>query len=92
MIEETRYAVVIIWFCLVPVTTPLKETLDLKTTLLEAKFVPCIHMHFKWVEEGIASYLKEDIYMKKTSSDAASILASRYRLVSKSLTISKIII
>lgn len=68
----------------IAVTTPLKETLDPKTTLLQAKFVPCVHMHFKWAEEGVASYLNEDIYTKKTSSDAASILASRYRFVSKS--------
>ncbi|XP_034831520.1 tether containing UBX domain for GLUT4 [Maniola hyperantus] len=61
-------------------TTPLKESLDPKMTLLEAKFVPCVHMHFKWLEESAhAIYLKEEIYTKKTSSDAASILASKYR-------------
>ncbi|XP_073947189.1 tether containing UBX domain for GLUT4-like [Choristoneura fumiferana] len=61
-------------------TTPLKETLDPKITLLEAKFVPCVHMHFKWIqEEANAKYLKEEIYSKTTSSDAASILASKYR-------------
>ncbi|KAI8426243.1 hypothetical protein MSG28_005153 [Choristoneura fumiferana] len=55
------------------VTTPLKETLDPKITLLEAKFVPCVHMHFKWIqEEANAKYLKEEIYSKTTSSDAAS--------------------
>ncbi|KAI8426241.1 hypothetical protein MSG28_005153 [Choristoneura fumiferana] len=54
-------------------TTPLKETLDPKITLLEAKFVPCVHMHFKWIqEEANAKYLKEEIYSKTTSSDAAS--------------------
>lgn len=74
-------------FCFsITVTTPLKDTLDPKTTLLQAKFVPCVHMHFKWTEEGIASYLNDDIYTKKTSSDAASILASRYRLVLKTWT------
>lgn len=62
------------------VTTPLKETLDPKITLLEAKFVPCVHIHFKWIEEEAnARYLKEEIYSKTTSSDAASILASKYR-------------
>lgn len=51
-------------------------------TLLEAKFVPCVHMHFKWLEEtGGQGYLKEEIYSKQTSSDAASILASKYRYV-----------
>ncbi|CAK1586163.1 unnamed protein product [Parnassius mnemosyne] len=61
-------------------TTPLKEPLDPKMTLLEAKFVPCVHMHFKWAEENSGEpYLKEEIYLKKTSSDAASILASKYR-------------
>ncbi|XP_014368869.2 tether containing UBX domain for GLUT4 [Papilio machaon] len=61
-------------------TTPLKEPLDPSMTLLEAKFVPCVLMHFKWTEEnGGKPYLKEDIYLKKTSSDAASILASKYR-------------
>ncbi|XP_045766666.1 tether containing UBX domain for GLUT4 [Maniola jurtina] len=61
-------------------TTPLKESLDPKMTLLEAKFVPCVHMHFKWLEESAhATYLKDEIYAKKTSSDAASILASKYR-------------
>ncbi|CAG4947717.1 unnamed protein product [Parnassius apollo] len=61
-------------------TTPLKEPLDPKMTLLEAKFVPCVHMHFKWAEEKSGGpYLKEEIYLKKTSSDAASILASKYR-------------
>lgn len=62
-------------------TTPLKETLDPKLTLIEAKFVPCVHMHFKWLEDGENSlyYLKEEIYTKKTTSDAASILASKYR-------------
>lgn len=51
-------------------------------TLLEAKFVPCVHMHFKWLEESAQpKYLKEEIYTKKTSSDAASILASKYRYV-----------
>ncbi|XP_052741641.1 tether containing UBX domain for GLUT4 isoform X2 [Bicyclus anynana] len=61
-------------------TTPLKETLDPKMTLLEAKFVPCVHMHFKWLEDSTHPlYLKEEIYTKKTSSDAASILASKYR-------------
>ncbi|KAI8426239.1 hypothetical protein MSG28_005153 [Choristoneura fumiferana] len=54
-------------------TTPLKETLDPKITLLEAKFVPCVHMHFKWIqEEANAKYLKEEIYSKTTSSDAAT--------------------
>ncbi|XP_032520884.2 tether containing UBX domain for GLUT4 [Danaus plexippus] len=61
-------------------TTPLKEMLDPKMTLLEAKFVPCVHMHFKWIEGGaVEPYLKEEIYLKKTTSDAASILASKYR-------------
>ncbi|KAI8426248.1 hypothetical protein MSG28_005153, partial [Choristoneura fumiferana] len=56
------------------VTTPLKETLDPKITLLEAKFVPCVHMHFKWIqEEANAKYLKEEIYSKTTSSDAANL-------------------
>ncbi|KAI8426249.1 hypothetical protein MSG28_005153, partial [Choristoneura fumiferana] len=56
------------------VTTPLKETLDPKITLLEAKFVPCVHMHFKWIqEEANAKYLKEEIYSKTTSSDAAKL-------------------
>lgn len=62
------------------VTTPLKEILDPKTTLLDARFVPCVHMHFKWLEEKPGqAYLKEEIYSKKTTSDAASILASKYR-------------
>lgn len=60
--------------------TPLKETLDPNMTLLEAKFVPCVHMHFKWLEEEAnPKYLKKEIYLKKTASDAASILASKYR-------------
>ncbi|XP_045515955.1 tether containing UBX domain for GLUT4 [Pieris brassicae] len=61
-------------------TTPLKETLDPKTTLLDAKFVPCVHMHFRWLEGSNSNgYLKDEIYLKQTSSDAASILASKYR-------------
>ncbi|CAG4950150.1 unnamed protein product [Colias eurytheme] len=61
-------------------TTPLKESLDPDTTLLDAKYVPCVHMHFRWLEENSGqSYLKDDIYLKQTSSDAASILASKYR-------------
>ncbi|XP_047993433.1 tether containing UBX domain for GLUT4 [Leguminivora glycinivorella] len=60
--------------------TPLKETLDPNMTLLEAKFVPCVHMHFKWLqEEANPKYLKKELYLKKTASDAASILASKYR-------------
>ncbi|VVC86743.1 unnamed protein product, partial [Leptidea sinapis] len=62
------------------ISTPLKKSLDPKTTLLEAKFVPCVHMHFRWLEENSGSqYLKQEIYSRKTSSDAASILASKYR-------------
>lgn len=65
-------------------TTPLKETLDPKTTLLEAKFVPCVHMHFKWLEDNSGPpYLKEEIYSKKTTNDAAYILASKYRAPSR---------
>ncbi|KAJ2944380.1 hypothetical protein O0L34_g18382 [Tuta absoluta] len=68
-------------------TTPLKETLDPKMTLLEAKFVPCVHMHFKWADDGASTttlkYLKDDIYSRQTSSDAASILASKYRAPSR---------
>ncbi|KAG6462699.1 tether containing UBX domain for GLUT4 isoform X2 [Manduca sexta] len=65
-------------------TTPLKETLDPKMTLHDAKFVPCVHMHFNWLEENINQmYLKKEIYSKKTSSDAASILASKYRAPSR---------
>ncbi|XP_068618408.1 tether containing UBX domain for GLUT4 [Battus philenor] len=65
-------------------TTPLKEPLNPSTTLLEAKFVPCVHMHFKWSEENSSGpYLKDEIYLKKTSSDAASILASKYRAPSR---------
>ncbi|CAK1556271.1 unnamed protein product [Leptosia nina] len=61
-------------------TTPLKETLDPKTTLLDAKFVPCVHMHFRWLEDNSDTrYLKDEIYLKQTSSDAAGILASKYR-------------
>ncbi|CAG9793879.1 unnamed protein product [Diatraea saccharalis] len=61
-------------------TTPLKETLDPNMTLIEAKFVPCVLMHFKWTDEqGEDTYLKAEIYTKKTSSDAAGILASKYR-------------
>ncbi|XP_039755286.1 tether containing UBX domain for GLUT4 isoform X1 [Pararge aegeria] len=61
-------------------TTPLKESLDPAMTLIEAKFVPCVHMHFKWLEDSEhPTYLKEEIYTKKTSSNAASILASKYR-------------
>lgn len=37
-------------------------------------------MHFKWVEEDLEkTFLKEEIYTKTTSSDAASMLASKYR-------------
>ncbi|CAH2091124.1 unnamed protein product [Euphydryas editha] len=65
-------------------TTPLKETLDPKITLLEAKFVPCVHMHFKWLEDNSGPpYLKEEIYSKKTTNDAAYILASKYRAPSR---------
>ncbi|CAH2039607.1 unnamed protein product, partial [Iphiclides podalirius] len=65
-------------------TTPLREQLNPSTTLLEAKFVPCVHMHFKWSDENSGGpYLKEEIYLKKTSSDAASILASKYRSPSR---------
>ncbi|XP_050664406.1 tether containing UBX domain for GLUT4 [Leptidea sinapis] len=65
-------------------STPLKKSLDPKTTLLEAKFVPCVHMHFRWLEENSGSqYLKQEIYSRKTSSDAASILASKYRAPSR---------
>lgn len=47
---------------------------------MEARFVPCVHMHFKWLEEDFDhTYLKEEIYAKTTTSDAASILASKYR-------------
>lgn len=65
------------------VTTPLKETLDPKMTLIDAKLVPCVHMHFKLLDDGEneQSYLKEEIYSKKTTSDAARILASKYRYV-----------
>ncbi|XP_021181445.3 tether containing UBX domain for GLUT4 [Helicoverpa armigera] len=65
--------------------TPLKETLQPKMTLLDAKFVPCVHMHFKWIEEDKMKqpYLKDEIYQKKTASDAASILASKYRAPSR---------
>ncbi|XP_063828194.1 tether containing UBX domain for GLUT4 [Ostrinia nubilalis] len=65
-------------------TTPLKETLDPNMTLIDAKFVPCVHMHFKWLDDNEnQTYLKEEIYSKKTSSDAASILASKYRAPSR---------
>ncbi|KAI5645389.1 TUG ubiquitin-like domain-containing protein [Phthorimaea operculella] len=68
-------------------TTPLKESLDPKMTLLEAKFVPCVHMHFKWADDDASTttlkYLKDEIYTKQTSSDAASILASKYRAPSR---------
>ncbi|KAJ0178277.1 hypothetical protein K1T71_006100 [Dendrolimus kikuchii] len=65
-------------------TTPIKETLDPKMTLLDAKFVPCVHMHFKWMEDDPSErYLKEEVYLKKTSSDAAGILASKYRAPSR---------
>ncbi|KAL4707690.1 hypothetical protein ACJJTC_014871 [Scirpophaga incertulas] len=65
-------------------TIPLKETLDPNMTLQQAKFVPCIHMHFKWLEvDGRDNYLKEEIYSKKTTSDAARILASKYRAPSR---------
>ncbi|XP_028031112.1 tether containing UBX domain for GLUT4 [Bombyx mandarina] len=65
-------------------TTPLKETLEPKMTLLEARFVPCVHMHFKWLEESPDSlYLKKEIYSNTTTSDAASILASKYRAPSR---------
>ncbi|XP_026730511.1 tether containing UBX domain for GLUT4 isoform X2 [Trichoplusia ni] len=62
-------------------TTPLKETLEPKMTLLDAKFVPCVHLHFKWTEEDPKKepYLKDDVYSKITASDAACILASKYR-------------
>ncbi|CAH0584307.1 unnamed protein product [Chrysodeixis includens] len=62
-------------------TTPLKESLEPKMTLLDAKFVPCVHMHFKWTEEDPQKqpYLKDDVYNQKTASDAAFILASKYR-------------
>ncbi|KAJ8716097.1 hypothetical protein PYW08_013382 [Mythimna loreyi] len=65
--------------------TPLKETLEPKMTLLEAKFVPCVLMHFKWIEEDKAKqpYLKDEVYKKQTASDAASILASKYRAPSR---------
>lgn len=65
-------------------TTPFKEKLDPNLTLSDARFVPCVHMHFKW-HEGDSSqrYLKEDVYLKKTSSDAAGILASKYRAPSR---------
>lgn len=60
--------------------TPLKETLDPAMTLLEARFVPCVHMHFKWEEEDFEEYyLKEDVYNNTTTSEAANILASKYR-------------
>ena len=63
------------------VITPLKEALEPKMTLLDAKFVPCVLMHFKWMEEDTTKqpYLKEEVYKKKTASEAASILASKYR-------------
>lgn len=65
-------------------TTPLKEILDSNTTLMDARFVPCVHMHFKWLEEKPGqAYLKKEIYSKKTTSDAASILASKYRAPSR---------
>ncbi|KAL0822516.1 hypothetical protein ABMA28_004567 [Loxostege sticticalis] len=66
-------------------TTPLKETLDPKMTLIDAKLVPCVHMHFKLLDDGEneQSYLKEEIYSKKTTSDAARILASKYRAPSR---------
>ncbi|XP_059054017.1 tether containing UBX domain for GLUT4 [Achroia grisella] len=65
-------------------TTPLKETLDPKSTLFDAKFVPCVHMHFKWLDDHNGQpYLKEEIYLKSTNSDAASILASKYRAPSR---------
>lgn len=66
-------------------TTPLKESLDPQMTLMEARFVPCVHMHFKWLEESPTkqSYLKEEIYLKTTPSDAAGILASKYRAPSR---------
>lgn len=61
-------------------TTPLKEVLDPTTTLFNAKFVPCVHMHFKWSDDNNREpYLKAEVYLKKTTSDAAGILASKYR-------------
>lgn len=65
-------------------TTPLKESLDPKLTLVEAKFVPCVHFHFKWLTGDTSGRcLKEDIYSKLTSGEAAGILASKYRAPSR---------
>lgn len=67
-------------FLIIAVTTPLKENLDPEMTLLQANFVPCVHLHFKWWSDtGSQICLKEEIYQQQTSSDAASILASKYR-------------
>lgn len=65
----------------VTVTTPIKESFEPKMTLLDAKFVPCVHMHFKWLNQDIKNQmcLKHEIYSKLTAPDAASILASKYR-------------
>ncbi|CAB3251643.1 unnamed protein product [Arctia plantaginis] len=67
-------------------TTPIKESLEPKMTLLDAKFVPCVHMHFKWSNQDTKNQLclKEEIYSKLTAPDAASILASKYRAPSRS--------
>ncbi|XP_053606325.1 tether containing UBX domain for GLUT4 [Plodia interpunctella] len=67
-------------------TTPLKETLDPNMSLFEAKCVPCVHMHFKWLEDDGKSYLKEEVYSKTTTSSAASLLASKYRAPSRHST------
>lgn len=68
-------------YCTVAVTTAVEEALGPQTTLQEAKFVPCVRMHFKWEEDGIHGYLRDDVYTKLTSSEAAGLLASKYRLV-----------
>ncbi|GBP19847.1 Tether containing UBX domain for GLUT4 [Eumeta japonica] len=64
-------------------TTPFKESLDPNLTLLDAKLVPCVLIHFKREKETSEPYLKDEIYTKKTPSDAANILASKYRAPSR---------
>lgn len=61
-------------------STTCRGVFEANTTLLEANFVPCVLLHFKWINrDDNGRCLRDDIYTNTTNSDAASILASKYR-------------
>lgn len=67
-----------------PVSTTYRGSLEPHMSLADAHFVPCVHLHFMSSEkENVEPYLKDNVYANMTSSDAANILASKYRYISE---------